>query len=89
MHERLVLLIGTHDLSQTWTNVVTFSHSGGPPGSYEDPFLYTTKRGYHLIYHVYTTHENQPHGHECFNSTVSAHAFSKDAFTWCMSPTSP
>jgi len=37
----------------------------------------------------YNTHENPPHGHECFNSTVSAHAFSEDAFTWFMSPTSP
>jgi len=79
----------TYDLSHNWTDVTTFGPSGGPAGTYEDPFLYTTKRGYHLIYHVYNTHENPPHGHECFNSTVSAHAFSEDAFTWFMSPTSP
>jgi hypothetical protein len=42
-----------------------------------------------LIYHVYNTHENPPHGHECVNSTVSAHAFSIDGFNWHMSPLSP
>lgn len=35
------------------------------------------------------TKENPPHGHECVNSTVSAHAFSEDGFTWFMSPVSP
>ena len=38
---------------------------------------------------MYNTHENPPHGHECFNSTVAAHAFSKDGFTWHMSPEPP
>ena len=50
---------------------------------------YTDERGWHLIYHVYNTGENPPHGHECFNSTVSAHAFSADGFSWHMSPLSP
>jgi hypothetical protein len=54
-----------------------------------DPFLYTDERGWHLLYHVYNTHENPPHGHECFNSTVSAHSFSADGFTWFTSPTQP
>lgn len=72
-----------------WTTVATFSHSGGPEGNYEDPFLYTTARGFHAIYHVYNTHEHPPHGHECFDSTVSAHVFSSDGFTWHTSPTQP
>jgi hypothetical protein len=38
---------------------------------------------------VYNTHENPPHGHECFNSTVSAHSFSEDGFEWHMSKTQP
>jgi hypothetical protein len=28
----------------------------------------------------YNTQENPPHGHECVNATVSAHAFSEDGF---------
>ena len=72
-----------------WAHIASLSHSGGPAGNYEDPFLYTDERGWHLIYHVYNTHENPPHGHECVNSTVSAHAFSIDGFNWHMSPLSP
>ena len=73
-----------------WTTVSSFSHSGGPPGNYEDPYLFTDRRGsFHLIYHVYNTHENPPHGHECFNSTVSAHQYSTDGYTWHTSATSP
>ena len=60
-----------------------------PKGNYEDPFLYTDERGWHLLYHVYSTTENPPHGHECVNATVSAHAFSLDGYDWHMSPLSP
>lgn len=76
-------------ISGPWETVSTFTHSGGPAGNYEDPFLYADHRGFHLLYHVYNTHENPPHGHECFNSTVSAHGFSVDGFTWYTSPTQP
>lgn len=80
----------TDDLTGTWETVASINRgSGGPSGNYEDPFLYTTDRGFHLIYHVYNTHENPPHGHECVNSTVSAHAYSADGFQWFMSPESP
>jgi len=79
----------SESISGPWKTVATFSHTGGPAGAYEDPFLYNTDRGYHLIYHVYNTGENPPHGHECVNSTVSAHAFSADGFSWHMSATSP
>lgn len=70
-----------------WVTVTTFSHSGGPPGNYEDPYLYMDKRGhYHCIYHVYNTHENKT---ECVDSTVSAHIFSVDGYAWHTSPTQP
>merc|ERR1712151_413130 len=77
------------NISGPWTTVAAFSHSGGPPGNYEDPFLYSTSRGWHLIYHVYNTKEHPPHGHECADSRVSAHVFSVDGFTWHTSPTQP
>lgn len=76
-------------ISGPWTTVSTFTHEGGPAGSYEDPFLWTDERGFHLIYHVYNTHENPPHGHECSNSTVSAHSFSADGSRWHMSAVPP
>lgn len=38
---------------------------------------------------MYNTHENPPHGHECFNSTVSAHSFSADGYNWFMSSVPP
>lgn len=76
-------------ISGPWTTVSSFTHEGGPDGNYEDPFLYTDARGFHLIYHVYNTHENPPHGHECVNSTVAAHSFSEDGYTWHMSAVPP
>lgn len=83
-------MLRAESISGPWVIVTHVSPSGrGPAGSYEDPFLYTTERGWHLIYHVYNTGENPPHGHECINSTVSAHAFSPDGFHWFMSPTQP
>lgn len=82
-------VLRSESISGPWTRITSLSHSGGPDGNYEDPFLYTDDRGWHLLYHVYNTHENPPHGHECVNATVSAHAFSVDGFTWHMSPVSP
>ena len=82
-------MLRADSISGPWVKVSSLSHSGGPPGAYEDPFLYTDSRGWHLLYHVYDTHQNPPHGHECVNSTVSAHAFSVDGFTWHMSATQP
>ena len=43
------------NISGPWSVVTTFSHAGGPAGAYEDPYLYTTQHGWHLLYHVYTT----------------------------------
>lgn len=31
----------SESISGPWTHVTSFSHTGGPKGSYEDPFLYT------------------------------------------------
>jgi len=58
-------VLRTESISGPWDHIASLSHSGGPPGNYEDPFLYTDARGFHLIYHVYNTQENPPHGHEC------------------------
>ena len=58
-------MLRSETISGPWVAVSTLSHSGGPMGNYEDPFLYTDTRGFHLLYHVYNTHENPPHGHEC------------------------
>merc|ERR1712032_737047 len=82
-------IIKASSLTGEWTSVVTVSLPPGPAGAYEDPFLYTTARGFHLLFHVYNTAENPPHGHECFNSTTSAHAYSEDGFTWHISPFQP
>jgi hypothetical protein len=76
-------------ISGPWTVISTLSHSGGPLGTYEDPFLYNDVRGWHLIYHVFNGTEHPPPGHECADSTVSAHAFSIDGYEWHMSPLSP
>ena len=46
-------------------------------------------RGWHVIWHVYNTVEHPPHGHECVDTTTSAHTFSTDGITWWESPTQP
>eukprot|EP01062_Namystynia_karyoxenos_P015553 TRINITY_DN15641_c0_g1_i1.p2 TRINITY_DN15641_c0_g1~~TRINITY_DN15641_c0_g1_i1.p2 ORF type:complete len:508 (+),score=161.14 TRINITY_DN15641_c0_g1_i1:98-1525(+) len=69
-----------------YSEVTKISHSGGPPGAYEDPYLYTDSRGFHLLYHVYDTKEDPT---QCVTSTVSAHAYSVDGRTWRMSPRQP
>ncbi|CAB9503800.1 expressed unknown protein [Seminavis robusta] len=58
---------------------------------YEDPSLYIDpKRGaFHVIYHLYDTQENPPHGHDCVQSTVSAHVFSSDGIHWYKSQGQP
>lgn len=56
---------------------------------YEDPSLYIDHRGFHVLFHVYNTNENPPHGHDCTNTTISAHWFSKDGIAWHKSPGQP
>ena len=44
-------------LAGPWTFVTNISSNGmpgGPAGKYEDPMLYTTSRGWHLLFHVRT-----------------------------------
>ena len=80
------------NITGPWTLVsqIRMSAQNGPVGTYEDPFLYSDQRGlWHLLYHMYITTENPPHGHECVNSTVSAHAYSLDGFHWFVSPHQP
>lgn len=72
-------------ISGPWHIVTSFSHLGGPVGNYEDPYLYIDKRGFHIIYHVYNTAQRE----ECVTATVSAHAFSKDGFSWHLSSMQP
>lgn len=78
-------------LTGPWAKVGrAISHTSGPPTwHYEDPFLYTTKRGFHVLYHALDRDENPPLGLQCRNSTVSAHAFSEDGFEWRVSTTQP
>lgn len=73
------------DIHGPWTDVTSFSHDGGPEGNYEDPVLYTDKRGWHVFYHVY----NYADRDSCVEATVSAHVFSEDGYTWKASPTQP
>jgi len=68
-----------------WATVTSFSHSGGPEGHYEDPYLYTDKRGFHLFYHVYNYADRQ----DCTHATVSAHVYSEDGYTWHANPVQP
>jgi hypothetical protein len=57
------------------------------PIVYEDPQLYTDQRGnYHILYHAYQRIEPS---NVCENSIVSAHAYSKDGYTWYTSSTPP
>eukprot|EP00040_Diaphanoeca_grandis_P020039 m.106302 g.106302 ORF g.106302 m.106302 type:complete len:451 (-) comp27712_c0_seq3:113-1465(-) len=74
-----------------WTPVGrSIPHSSGPVGwHYEDPFLYSTKRGFHILYHASNNHENPPLGLNCHNSTVSAHVYSSDGYTWHTSHAQP
>lgn len=82
-------LLRSMSISGPWTVVTSLQHLGGPPGNYEDAFFYIDKRGFHLLWHVYNTNEHPPHGHDCTNSTVSAHAYSQDGFSWFTSPIQP
>lgn len=79
------ILKRAESISGPWSDVTSFSHDGGPEGKYEDPVLYTDKRGFHVFYHVY----NYADRDECVDATVSAHVYSEDGFTWHASPTQP
>jgi hypothetical protein len=70
-----------------YTQIATFPTTGGPEGNYEDPQIYTDHRGhFHCLYHVYTP--NLP-SFDCVNSTVSAHAYSRDGYDWQVADYAP
>lgn len=83
------LLRSSKGIAGPWEHFATiFTHwVGGPAGNYEDPFLYTDRRGnWHIIYHVYNVNEDKE---SCVKSTVSAHLFSRDGRTWKSHRTQP
>jgi hypothetical protein len=49
----------------------------------------TQEESFHILWHVYNTTEHAPHGHECYDSTVSAHSYSVDGITWFTSSIQP
>eukprot|EP00037_Helgoeca_nana_P026015 m.289665 g.289665 ORF g.289665 m.289665 type:complete len:449 (-) comp27112_c0_seq3:3594-4940(-) len=55
----------------------------------EDPFLFTTPRGWHVLFHASIPDGSPTAGHNCTASVVSAHMFSVDGFVWHASATSP
>jgi len=79
-------MLRAEDIAGPWASAGSFSHSGGPRGTFEDPYLYTTSRGWHLLYHVYDVHADRT---QCVNSTVSAHVFSVDGHTWHTAASQP
>eukprot|EP00729_Bicosta_minor_P018296 gene18296-15360_t len=60
----------------------------GPPGKWEDEFVYTDHRGnFHALWHAFDLSEKERKS--CTNSTVSAHTFSLDGINWHASETQP
>jgi hypothetical protein len=55
----------------------------------EDQFLFTTKRGWHVLFHASIPDSSPGAGHNCTASVVSAHMFSVDGFDWHVSAISP
>lgn len=79
-------LMRAEDIHGPWSLVTSHvSHQGGPAGKYEDPVLYTDKRGFHVFFHVYNYADRET----CVDATVSAHIFSEDGHEWHGSPVQP
>ena len=75
-----------------WTDVATLHPDGlvpsGPPGKWEDEFVWTDKRGHwHALWHAFDLSEHARKS--CVNSTVSAHTFSVDGIQWHASAKQP
>jgi hypothetical protein len=75
-----------------WSFVTGLNHTAWPkpkpPGKWEDVFIYTDKRGHwHALWHAF--YLNEGHRSSCVNSTVSAHSFSLDGYTWHAGATQP
>jgi hypothetical protein len=77
-----------------WRNVSSVftreSHADWPKAwHHEDPFLFTTKRGWHVLYHASIPDGSPGAGQNCTSSVVSAHMFSVDGLVWHPSSISP
>ena len=74
------LLRRSQSVHGPWTTVATVPPLG------EDPYIYTDTEGhFHVLYHRF----QQAPADQCVNSTVSAHAFSKDGLDWHAHPVQP
>eukprot|EP00040_Diaphanoeca_grandis_P041740 m.263397 g.263397 ORF g.263397 m.263397 type:complete len:277 (-) comp50329_c0_seq1:26-856(-) len=78
-----------------WRNVskvqdANWIHEWPKGWHHEDPFLFTTKRGWHILFHASVPANNSPGaGLNCTDTVVSAHMFSVDGFDWHASSVSP
>eukprot|EP00756_Hemistasia_phaeocysticola_P002323 Hpha_TRINITY_DN11613_c0_g1::TRINITY_DN11613_c0_g1_i1::g.49007::m.49007 len=70
-------LIRADRVEGPYTKVATLP--GAAKGVYEDAFLWTDSRGWHVLYHLYDNSEDPT---QCVTSSVSAHLYSKDGFKW-------
>ena len=77
-----------HNIS---TSIINHGNAGEWPTGWhhEDEFLFTTKRGWHVLFHASIRDDSPGAGHNCTASVVSAHMFSPDGFEWHVSPVSP
>lgn len=78
-----------------WRNISTsiINHNNArewPKGWHrEDPYLFTTKRGWHVFFHASIPDSSPGAGDNCTDSVVSAHMYSADGFEWHASSVSP
>jgi hypothetical protein len=56
---------------------------------HEDQFLFTTKRGWHVLFHASIPDNSTDADTNCESSVVSAHMFSIDGYDWHVSSISP
>lgn len=81
-------LLSAPSVEGPWVHV---AHIGGfnppgPVGGYEDAFIWLDPRGaWHILFHVWS---NVPEP-VCYNTTVSAHAFSENGLEWWVGAVQP
>lgn len=56
---------------------------------YEDPCLFATSRGWHILFHAGVRDNSTGAGNDCTESNVAAHMFSSDGYRWHASPIPP
>jgi hypothetical protein len=77
-----------------WRNISSIMNHNNvrewPKGwHHEDQFLFTTKRGWHVLFHGSVPTGTPGADLNCTDSLVSAHMFSADGFEWHVSPVPP